>query len=321
MWVIAGIRDNQNFTISSIVDLSVDELKQILSVLHDANNFTRRHLVNESHPTYDFLAVNFQADKGNECSYYPKDGRKISAQTLPWLHIHQGILRGDDLELFSGELTKEERVLRFDPFLPLIRALVNIPSVQDDLFSKLGSSIRFKQVTNTGFEFYPVDILDSNFSKSLQRLHAGYEHWYGLLANCFKDEKGLLNKDSLKEEVRQLIHNLVTDPLNINSIDKITHFEKILLWLGNNFHPRVYDKRDMYILPTCAYTLSLWGQDASSRKKLILSPRVASTGNAMDAFPVVKRSTDCTVEARKQHHDYLDAMQLFTLFNGFGNLC
>lgn len=272
---IYSINDISSFELEQILS----EAKKILQTLSGVAKETKKNVVHKA------VAINFHDNplSAENVSHI----KKTSAQTVNLFHLHIFVLTDEDVKEKQNAkpLSKSEKDTVNDPTGFILRRILSIPSFQKDL--SVGNLKRTKsdkmQFETQGTENF------SDLAESLKRLHTIYCHYFQEILNLFVDSNEedalkmpLYNYEMVYANIRTYMQKLRSRKGNANSeISRLTNLWMRLARILKQSSKEGILNNERLFLRSPAYTLLLELIDNNSWK-IILDPRVISTGNALN---------------------------------------
>lgn len=222
---------------------------------------------------------------------------KTYAQTLDLLHFHTFVLTENDLkEIPDQEITKSERDIVNDPTSFIMKAIMVIPSIEQEFsIEGLSQTESGKLVFNTDKDMDEFDL-----GEKLQVLHQQYLKVYQEILEIFVDvnqhdslDMPLLDPEAIHTNIKVYIQNLRQHPGNrsADALEKINRLMNIWMRLAGILNPG--NKEDVLnhkrlFLRSAAYTLVMEPNEEKGWK-ITLDPRLISTGNALHTLGYFKK--------------------------------
>lgn len=319
MLLLANYNSVEKF-IHSIQDL---DKKQLAKILFLAEEILHIFAKKAKEPILAAIAFNYHNDPLNLQEL--KGARvKTSAQTLDAAHAH--IFGITQSELLAAErasylpnintllISKQEHRNINDPLMPLIRLLLEIPSIRQEIIYGLEKIVSEKngekfQVLPTGIQFAinVSTLADEELARELQLLQERFENIYQQIANLFvnsqkPDAYGMPNlRIDTYARVNQFCKELMNEPLNNKAKIEIEHLQKLLQNFRRLLQPmnsrRASKGEQTLFMRNFACTLTIYKELSNNKENLnkekalwhlILAPRIISTGNGLSTLNLYK---------------------------------
>lgn len=315
----------ENF-IHSIKDLNKKQLAKILGL---AENILCIYAKKTKQPILAAVAFNYH-DQPLQLNKLNGTGVKTSAQTIDAAHAHilgitlNELLKARETSSLQAEksanenekilISKREHRDIYEPLMPLIRLLLEIPSIDQEIIYGLEKIVPEKngknfQVLPTGVQFAinTSTLADEELARELQLLQGRFENIYQQIANLIvnpqkPDAYGMPNlRIDTTNRVENFCKILMSNPLNNNAKKEIEHLERLLKKFRSLLQPmnarRASKGEQTLFMRNFACTLILYRELSNIEKKpvkgeapwhLILAPRIVSTGNGLSALNLHK---------------------------------